>query len=342
MDFLLSLPACLLIWILVHAFNADSFLGANEGAFILVLLLFSLSILPFTYLLSWVFQSGDKAQVAIGASYIMLGLFLLIIYFVTYSLIGGFWGDFLSGLYKIFPTFLMASSMLKLAFLALTGGDPLSWDNSSDSSMEMGGIGKDLVYMAVEAVGYFLLLLVVEYGMLYKNSFEKWFNRNDSALYDVDSGNVSGNDVGDTLDDDVLAERERIRELVQHRERIQERPSNPNSDRVNAVNGVSTDLDVDAEDMDRVIIANLHKVYKKALCCGPALPVHAVRGVHLGVKQGEVFGYLGVNGAGKTTTLACLTGERSATYGDAFVNGHSIANQPAVRRYEGCTKLLMW
>jgi len=44
---------------------------------------------------------------------------------------------------------------------------------------------------------------------------------------------------------------------------------------------------------------------------------------------------LGVNGAGKTTTLACLTGERSATYGDAFVNGHSIANQPAVRRFIG-------
>jgi len=64
-------------------------------------------------------------------------------------------------------------------------------------------------------------------------------------------------------------------------------------------------------------------------------PVHAVRGVHLGVKRGEVFGYLGVNGAGKTTTLACLTGERAITYGDAYINGTSISHQTTVRRFVG-------
>merc|ERR1712217_1006506 len=63
--------------------------------------------------------------------------------------------------------------------------------------------------------------------------------------------------------------------------------------------------------------------------------VHAVRGVHLGVSRGEVFGYLGVNGAGKTTTLACLTGERSMTYGEAYINGISIDNQTAIRRFVG-------
>jgi len=30
---------------------------------------------------------------------------------------------------------------------------------------------------------------------------------------------------------------------------------------------------------------------------------HAVKGVHLGVSKGEVFGLLGMNGAGKTTLL---------------------------------------
>ena len=46
-----------------------------------------------------------------------------------------------------------------------------------------------------------------------------------------------------------------------------------------------------------------------------------MRDVYLGVPQGQVFGYLGVNGAGKTTTLACLTGERFKSAGEAYIHG---------------------
>ena len=34
--------------------------------------------------------------------------------------------------------------------------------------------------------------------------------------------------------------------------------------------------------------------------------VHAVRGIDLEIRRGEVFGFLGPNGAGKTTTIRCL------------------------------------
>ncbi len=46
-----------------------------------------------------------------------------------------------------------------------------------------------------------------------------------------------------------------------------------------------------------IIIKGLHKFYGK---------VHALRGVNLEVKQGEIYGFLGPNGAGKTTTIRCM------------------------------------
>jgi ABC-2 type transport system ATP-binding protein len=44
-------------------------------------------------------------------------------------------------------------------------------------------------------------------------------------------------------------------------------------------------------------VKNLEKYYGK---------IHALRGVDLEVKRGEVFGFLGPNGAGKTTAIRCL------------------------------------
>jgi ABC-2 type transport system ATP-binding protein len=44
-------------------------------------------------------------------------------------------------------------------------------------------------------------------------------------------------------------------------------------------------------------LEGVHKYYGK---------VHALRGLNLEVRQGEIFGFLGPNGAGKTTTIRCM------------------------------------
>jgi ABC-2 type transport system ATP-binding protein len=44
-------------------------------------------------------------------------------------------------------------------------------------------------------------------------------------------------------------------------------------------------------------LENVHKFYGK---------VHALQGLNLTVRSGEVFGFLGPNGAGKTTTIRCM------------------------------------
>jgi len=49
--------------------------------------------------------------------------------------------------------------------------------------------------------------------------------------------------------------------------------------------------------------------------------VHAVRGINLDVRRGEVFGFLGPNGAGKTTTIRCLLDLLRPTAGRVDVLG---------------------
>ena len=69
-----------------------------------------------------------------------------------------------------------------------------------------------------------------------------------------------------------------------------------------------------------IVIEQLHVRYG---------PVHAVRGLSLQVRRGEIFGLLGPNGAGKTSTLACLEGLRRPDGGTIRIGGHDITREPA-------------
>ena len=66
-------------------------------------------------------------------------------------------------------------------------------------------------------------------------------------------------------------------------------------------------------------IQGLRKVYKE---------LEALKGVDLTVEPGELFAYLGPNGAGKSTTIRILTGLTRMGEGQAWLNGHSIAEEP--------------
>jgi len=55
--------------------------------------------------------------------------------------------------------------------------------------------------------------------------------------------------------------------------------------------------------------------------------IHAVNGVDLRVKPGQVFGFLGQNGSGKTTTVRMLTTLLRPTAGDARVAGFDVLSE---------------
>lgn len=53
-------------------------------------------------------------------------------------------------------------------------------------------------------------------------------------------------------------------------------------------------------------------------------PVQAVDAVSLGVRQGEIYGFLGLNGAGKTTTIRALLGMLRPSSGSVKVLGQPV------------------
>lgn len=65
-------------------------------------------------------------------------------------------------------------------------------------------------------------------------------------------------------------------------------------------------------------------------------PVHALRGVDLHVKEGELLGFLGPNGAGKTTTIRCILDQIRPQEGSIRVLGiDPQANPTAVQARVG-------
>jgi putative ABC transport system ATP-binding protein len=64
---------------------------------------------------------------------------------------------------------------------------------------------------------------------------------------------------------------------------------------------------------------NLHKIYD-----GGRVKVHALQGVNLRIKQGEMLAIMGVSGCGKTTLLNCLSGLDTLTEGSIRIEGNEL------------------
>lgn len=56
----------------------------------------------------------------------------------------------------------------------------------------------------------------------------------------------------------------------------------------------------------------------------------AVEGLSISIKEGEIYGFLGLNGAGKTTTIRMLLGMIRPTSGSVAIFGHDLAAKPDV------------
>lgn len=62
--------------------------------------------------------------------------------------------------------------------------------------------------------------------------------------------------------------------------------------------------------------------------------LHAVDGISLEIKKGEIFGFLGPNGAGKSTTIRCLMGFIRPNSGDISVLGYDMVKDSTEAKKE--------
>jgi iron(III) transport system ATP-binding protein len=60
--------------------------------------------------------------------------------------------------------------------------------------------------------------------------------------------------------------------------------------------------------------------------------VRALKGVSIGIRQGELFFLLGGSGCGKTTLLRCIAGLEEPTAGKIFFHGKEVTNLPTHKR----------
>ncbi|MCG3223827.1 MAG: ABC transporter ATP-binding protein [Candidatus Heimdallarchaeota archaeon] len=73
---------------------------------------------------------------------------------------------------------------------------------------------------------------------------------------------------------------------------------------------------------DEIILKteNLHKIYAE----GTSMEVHALQGVNIEIKKGEMVAFMGPSGCGKTTLLNLLGGIDKPTKGRIFINDQDI------------------
>ena len=85
----------------------------------------------------------------------------------------------------------------------------------------------------------------------------------------------------------------------------------------------SQEFDRNSSQFYPLVVENLQKTYYG----DDGSENHALKGVSLCIKKGEVFGLLGENGAGKTTILSILYGMQKPDSGTAYISGFSIRDQ---------------
>ncbi|XP_061399279.1 phospholipid-transporting ATPase ABCA3-like [Musca vetustissima] len=282
----------------IACFQEDGFVGFSDLArYFLVIFIFGLSVLPFTYLISLFCSEPSTGFGRTACINIICGVALFIV--VTVMSIEVFdtkdTADLLAWIFRVFPHFSLAMALNKLyanvasrkvcsyQVIASLPDDlrcelvPICCHTTPYFDWEEPGILPEIVYLLATFVVSSMILIGLEYGILNELIY-KWKQRNFKPTPPAEDAN---------RDDDVESEKKKILKMSQSELQSQ-----------------------------NLVLNRVTKYYDRFL---------AVNQISLCVKPAECFGLLGVNGAGKTTTFKMMTGDERITSGTAYVKGLNLA-----------------
>ncbi|XP_070581084.1 phospholipid-transporting ATPase ABCA3-like isoform X2 [Ptychodera flava] len=275
--------------------------GGRLGYIFLLLFLYGWAVIPLMYLFSYLFSVPATGFVRMTIFNIVSGLVLFmaiqILSFPTLNLENTAkaltWpfllspnfclGQALAEFYTNYETITLCKSYGIISEL-ICEYEGITYDESYIGWNENGGIGRYLVFLAMEGIVYMALVFLVESKIFRMMWYCIRPRKTPTELIQFGEGVEE--------DEDVIAERNRLEET-----------------------GLPNLMATDA-----LILENLRKVYstfgRKGLV--------AVDNTSVGVALGECFGLLGNNGAGKTSTFQMLTGDETISGGTAYIDGYDI------------------
>nr|QST14977.1 ABCA3 protein [Diaphanosoma celebensis] len=315
-DFVNFMVPCTGILLTFLIFNEEGFISfEQQGRFLLVFFLYGWAMLPLMYLLSFFFSIPATGFTRVTMFNIFTGMATLITVVILQipelELLD--LAQVLDWIFMALPNYSLGMAFNNLytnaraveyctrpivVFACKTGLRPNpcckeTGNCGSSSCIEFNknplgweglGIGRMISFMAIDGFVFVVLLVLFELRLWDKIKY-LLCSAIPSLEFNIDAEN---GEVIPAEDDDVARERDLI----------QCKP-----------------LTVLQQD-NNLIIKDLMKYYDHGF--------RAVDHLCLGVRRGECFGLLGINGAGKTTTFKMLTGDIDVSYGDAYLDGHSI------------------
>ena len=157
-NYLIIVAAVILVFVL---FGNEAFTGTRNTAIatVLVFVLYGASVIPLSYCYTFMFENPASAQIGISLLNFVAGFILTLASYIlaqipeTRDL-----NEFLLPFYEVFPPYCFGNALINLSIqpilniIAASDTDPLSEEIT----------GKAIRYMAIEAVAYFILVLLLE------------------------------------------------------------------------------------------------------------------------------------------------------------------------------------
>uniref|UniRef100_A0A8C3VVY5 ABC transporter domain-containing protein n=1 Tax=Catagonus wagneri TaxID=51154 RepID=A0A8C3VVY5_9CETA len=298
--FIFFISCCLLLVVFVYSGLEVLVTDYQFLDTLFIFMLFGWSVIPFMYLISFLFSSHTSAYIKLVIFNYCAGVFGVVVDF----LITGLEGNHMLNSMMLLPIHNLGMSISRYYDFQQTKATCASKKNISIFmncseegkytgvySLEEDAIGRFLIAMALTGLTFFLLIFLLETTSWKVRTFV--FRSIFFGIYKkFNKDRVSMELSAEAEDEDVQNERNRILEDPQE-----------------SLNSTYSLL---------YCVFCIFKIYF-------AMPaVFAVRNISVAIKKEECFGLLGLNGAGKTTSFQILTGEEVATSGDVFIKHFSI------------------